>query len=179
MRLCLVPVSLARRSSSPLFFVVVVGHEVPASVFQLRDFRQRDGGGPPSAPVGIPRKKARLPRAHNGPRLAVLLRRENVFWPCDDAEEPGSVDPSRESSSAGNGIFWFPPTDEIPLSDQLCPRMSRRSREIGSLRCVFDPRTHRIAILSGFSSVRQIEKLHGALNTAVGNNNKILERSCA
>lgn len=43
-------------------------------------------------------------------------------------------DRSERESSSVNGTFWFPPMDEIPLPDRLCPRMSsHRSREIGSL----------------------------------------------
>lgn len=49
-----------------------------SSVFQLRDFRQRDGGGPPSAPAGIPRKKAR-------PLARIMVRPFPLFLPLCNA----------------------------------------------------------------------------------------------
>lgn len=92
---------LAGARSSLLSFVVGPATKCPASVFQLRDFRQRDGGGPPSAPVGHSPQKSSSLRAHNGPRWprslwGAFFRRGTESR--DDAEE-------RESESRGTSLL--------------------------------------------------------------------------
>lgn len=94
----LVPVSLARRSSSPLFFFVVAKR--PPRFSSCATFVNVTAVAHPRRPSAFPAKKLDS-LAHIMAHVWLFSFVGNVFQPRDDAKEPGRAE---ESSSAVNGF---------------------------------------------------------------------------